>query len=226
MPHHRLQQDHRHTYCADCKAHIKKQELDLTHLRPGIPQRKQVPNNQQDPQFRRAKAPVRQVKRAKRLRRQVNLNRQPEIGDQESVRYTRRHVARKCQPRNEKEGANGVQNMVCIEAVSGPLLIPDSSQRPVQRIPKPVDNQARNHPKQRLRVAAGDVVAQTCCHLGDKSQPRQVVGIHPSRKSGSRPDQQFLFSGGQQTGVRSIGLLELFVRHGGFLSCEECMKKA
>ena len=67
--------------------------------------------------------PVGEVKRSDGIGSQVDLDRQQKIGDQERERDHGRHVAGKRQARHQEEHANGVQDVIEVEAVPGPLAV-------------------------------------------------------------------------------------------------------
>ena len=153
------------------------------------------------------------MKLAHRIRSEVNFNGEQQVDHQKPVREGRRHVAGKSQAAEQKDGSDGVQDMVHIETIAGALLIAHAGEGAIQRISEPVQGQTGNHAKQPERVPAGEPVAGAGSHQGAEAERSQVVRINPQRQTLRHADESPFFGRCQKAGMGAPGFPEVCVWH-------------
>ena len=65
----------------------------------------------------------------------------------------RRHIASPGKPRQDKEHAEAVDDVIDVEAVARPLLLTDPRERTVEAVAEPVQGQPRNGQQEQDRPA-------------------------------------------------------------------------
>src|SRR4051812_8019123 len=117
------------------------------------------------------------MKRPHRVRRQIDLNAQKKVSQQEQKHDSPAHIARCRKSKKQGSRAKGVKNVVHIEAISRSLLITDTRQGAIERITEPIDGQPSDDGKEADRVPSCEPIAQPGCEHSDKAQSSQVVRV-------------------------------------------------
>ena len=108
-------------------------------LNSGEAEQRKVTNHQQNPQLRRAEFPERQFEFPYRVSRQVDVDRQHKIRDQNSSSYTVAHIAGQCHAPDEKQCTERIHDVIHVEPIARSLLVAETGQRAIQTIAEPVD---------------------------------------------------------------------------------------
>src|ERR1022692_548606 len=145
------------------------------------------------------KVPQRKVKHAKRISRQIRLDREQQKRNQQPNRNRRMHISRECQPAHHRYSADGINDVVDIKSVTRSLLLSHASQGTVQTVAEPVHRETDNGRKQHPAIPGGEGIANSGRDLSNEADGGQVVGIDPSRHASGHPDERAFLRRRQKT---------------------------
>src|SRR3954463_6001808 len=109
-----------------------------------LPQPGKVSDGKQDAQLRRTHFVVGNFEVAKRIRCEIDLYRQHEIGNEQPKRNRRGHISRKRKTTEQEKGAEGVDNVIDIKAAARARVVPKAGQGSVKGVAQPVESQAKD----------------------------------------------------------------------------------
>ncbi|MFN8092876.1 MAG: hypothetical protein U0599_11745 [Vicinamibacteria bacterium] len=175
----------------------------------------QVQGREDDPQLGAAEAAPRDLEAADRVRGQVGLDREQEVGDEERRADDRRHQARDGEAAHEEERPERVDEVVDVEAEARPLVAAVAGERAVERVAEPVEDEPRvdgvKEPGVVRREGVGDAAGQE----RGEAEKREVVRRDGARHAGRHPQEQPLLDpAGQAQDPRGLAERRGRVGHG------------
>ena len=96
-------------------------------------------------------------------------------------------------PREQQGRAGHIDDVIDIEPVPWPLLIPDARDRAVEAVAEPIRHKRYDHAKGRpVRYTVGGERGAGTGHR-NQAERRQVIGVDEAGKSPGDPDERLLF---------------------------------
>jgi hypothetical protein len=102
----------------------------------------------------------------------------------------RAHVAGERQAAEQKQGAEGVDDVIDVVAVPRPLLLTYPRERAVEAVTEPVQGQAHDRQQQADGRPARHPEGQAGAEHGHERKRRQVVGIDEGGHARRQPEQR------------------------------------
>ena len=130
-----------HSEDTDDAADVEQGEGMSAQSDGGAVEERDIADAEEEAQFGRAEAPERHVEGAQDVGGEVDLDGEKKVGDQEAEGDEGVHVAGEGETAHEEEGADGVGDVVDVEAVARAEAIADAGEGAVEAVAEPVDGE-------------------------------------------------------------------------------------
>ena len=138
----------------------------------GVNEQHECANGEQDAKLRRSHLEVADGECAEGVRGEHDLDAQHQIRDQQHRRDLRAHVTGGAEAGQQEQRAEGIDDVVHVEAVSRPLLVAHARERAIQAVAEPVDRQTDCARKEHVRVLASQIVAKASAEHRHETEQR------------------------------------------------------
>jgi len=117
-------------------------------------------------------------------------------------------IPRKSEADDEGEGAEGIDDVVDIEAVAGTLLVADAGECAIEGVAEPVEKDKEVDEPKGVGVLWGEGVGNAGKDLGEEGEDGEMVGIDEGWGVVGQPDKEAFFVGGGEGGVDALGVVK------------------
>ncbi len=149
----------------------------------------------------RPRAEKRDVKNAGYAGSDIGEDRQCMVARQREQGRVHAHEWRQTHANGDQQVSDDIDGLIDEIPIFRPLDLPDARQGPIERIARPVQDEAEGGQPQELDRPMGEDVSQQGDDAAEHAESRDHVGRHGSRQRLRHPDQQLALEAGKEAVV-------------------------